>query len=157
MYKRQQQDIRERLDGLEPANDRGCLVEAHEIQAGLVYRDERVSVEAFPVAHGSWQAFGFKFVTSGRTIVISGDTAPAATLVEQAGGCDVLVHELYSVAGLRTRPPDWQRYHASVHTSSHELAQIASQVQPGLLVLYHHLPIRRREPLDNSGWCIVYL
>ena len=133
------QDVRERLDGLEPANDSGYLVEAYEIQAGLVYRDRCVSVKAFPVEHGSWQAFGFKFTTPDRTIVISGDTAPNAVLVEQARGCDVLIHEVYSVAGLQTRPPDWQRYHAHMHTSAHELAQIASQVQPGLLILYHQL------------------
>jgi ribonuclease BN (tRNA processing enzyme) len=134
-----QEDIRERLEGLEPANDRGCRVEAYEIKPGLVYRDERVSVDAFPVEHGSWQALAFKVTTPGRTIVISGDTAPSATLLEQARGCDVLIHEVYSVAGLQTRPPDWQRYHASAHTSSHQVSEIASQIRPGLLILYHQL------------------
>ena len=43
------QDIRERIEGLEPANKQGYLVIAHEIDAGLVYQDARVRVEAFPV------------------------------------------------------------------------------------------------------------
>jgi ribonuclease BN (tRNA processing enzyme) len=71
--------------------------------------------------------------------VISGDTAPAEVLVEKARGCDVLIHEVYSVAGLQTRPPSWQRYHTHMHTSSHELAQIAAQIRPELLILYHQL------------------
>jgi ribonuclease BN (tRNA processing enzyme) len=138
-----QQDIRERLEGLEPANHTGHQAIAHEIARdlapGVVYRDANVRVEAFPVRHGSWPAFGFKFITPDRTVVVSGDTAPTETIVEHSRGCDVLIHEVYSVAGFRTLPPAWQRYHAQVHTSSHELAQIAAQARPGLLVLYHQL------------------
>jgi ribonuclease BN (tRNA processing enzyme) len=91
------------------------------------------------VRHGSWPAFGFKFHTPDRTIVVSGDTAPTETIVEQSRGCDVLVHEVYSTAGFRTLPPAWQRYHVQVHTSTHELADIALQTRPGLLILYHQL------------------
>ena len=64
-------DIRERLQGLEPANDQGYHVNIREIQAGLIYKDEHVQVEAFPARHGSWEAFGYKFYTPDRTIVIS--------------------------------------------------------------------------------------
>ncbi len=32
-----------------------------------------------------------------------------------------------------------QKYHANVHTSSRELAEIASEVRPRLLILYHQL------------------
>ena len=39
-----QQDIDERLHGLEPANDRGYLVNVHEIEPGIVYRDSNVTV-----------------------------------------------------------------------------------------------------------------
>ena len=138
-----QQDIRERLEGLEPANHTGHQVVAHELARdlapGVAYRDANVRVEAFPVRHGSWPAFGFKFIAPDRTIVVSGDTAPTEMIVEQSRGCDVLIHEVYPVAGFRTLPPAWQRYHAQVHTSSRELAQIAAQVKPGLLVLYHQL------------------
>jgi ribonuclease BN (tRNA processing enzyme) len=51
----------------------------------------------------------------------------------------VLVHEVYSTAGFQTRSPDWRRYHAFFHTSSEELAGIATRAGPGLLVLYHQL------------------
>jgi ribonuclease BN (tRNA processing enzyme) len=134
-----QQDIRERLEGLEPAHPTGYHALAHEIRPGEVYHDANVRVEAFAVDHGSWPALGFKFHTPDRTVVLSGDTAPTETLVQQARGCDLLIHEVYSAAGFETLPLAWQRYHARVHTSSHQLAQIAAQVRPGLLVLYHQL------------------
>jgi ribonuclease BN (tRNA processing enzyme) len=133
------EDVRERLEGLEPANDTGYQVNAYEIKPGIVYRDERVTVEAFAVDHGSWPAFGYKFRTPDRTIAISGDTAAGARCIEAYRGCDVLIHEVYSAEGLEKRAADWQRYHASLHTSSHELAAIASEVQPELLILYHQL------------------
>jgi ribonuclease BN (tRNA processing enzyme) len=134
------EDIKIRTDGLEPSVADGYLVNVHEITAGVVFQDEHVRVIAFPVKHGSWKhAFGFRFETADRTIVISGDTAPTPTLIEQAKGCDVLVHEVYSQRGFATRPPEWQRYHSSFHTSSAQLAAIASEVKPKLLVLTHQL------------------
>lgn len=134
-----QADVHERLHGLEPANPHGYRVIAREIEAGVCYHDDRVTIGAFPVSHGAWPAFGFKFTTPDKTIVVSGDTRPVESVAEQAIGCDILIHEVYSVAGLFNRPPEWQQYHRSVHTSSHELAAIASRAQPGLVVLVHQL------------------
>lgn len=134
------EDIRERSQGLQPSNDKGWQVKVNEIaDPGAIFEDYNVKVEAFRVDHGSWPAFGYKFVTEDRTIVISSDTAPSMNLVEAATGCDILVHEVYSLTGFSRRPLEWQRYHATVHTSSRELAEIASKVKPGLLVLYHQL------------------
>lgn len=137
-----EEDIRERLQGLEPASPESYVVECHEIdndEPGIIFQDARVSVEAIPVVHGSWPAYGYKFTSADRTIVISGDTAPTPLLVEKAQDCDVLVHEVYSEVALNDRSDDWRRYHSSVHTSSYELAEIASQARPKLLVLYHQL------------------
>jgi len=133
------QDIHERLHGLEKADNLGWQVSARKIKAGIVYEDTSVTVEAFPVVHGTWKAFGYKFTTQDRTIVVSGDTAPAEAIVEKARGCDVLVHEVYSTSGFAKGPPHWQTYHASMHTSARQLAEIASRARPGLLVLYHQL------------------
>ncbi len=134
-----ERDIQERITGLEPANETGWRVEAADVKAGVVFVDEDVQVEAFPVQHGSWPAYGYRFLTPDRVIVISGDTRPVDSLVEAARGCDVLLHEVYSNQGLSGRPPEWQRYHSNVHTSARELGMIASSVRPGLLVLYHQL------------------
>ena len=140
ILKAYEQDIDIRLNGLEAAKPDGWKVNVHEIEPGVVYRDSNVTVKAFPVKHGSWaHAFGFRFETADRIIVISGDTTPTQTLIEHAKGCDVLIHEVYSQAGFQHRPPKWQRYHSSFHTSSLELARIAEEVKPGLVVLYHQL------------------
>ncbi len=134
-------DVRIRLDGLEPANEAGFRVNAHEIAPGVVYRDSVVTVTAFAVPHGSWpQALGYRFDTRDRRIVISGDTRATDAVVDQCAGCDVLVHEVYAQAGWEQLPSEWQRYHASFHTSAVDLGRLAARAQPTLLVLYHQLP-----------------
>jgi ribonuclease BN (tRNA processing enzyme) len=133
------EDIEDRLSGLEPIEQGGYLVQAHEIQERTVYDDSRVNVEAFTVAHGGLPSLGYKFRTRDRTIVVSGDTTPTATVVEAATGCDVLIHEVYSASRFERLPLAWRRYHSTMHTSTRELAEIASQVSPGLLILYHQL------------------
>ena len=133
-------DIKYRLYGLEPANNEGWRVNTHEISEGVVFEDDNVKVEAFPVRHGTWpNAFGYRFTTPDRVIVISGDAAPGASLEKYAQGADILIHEVYSVEGFQRRDPYWQKYHSTNHTSSHELGEIASRARPGLLVLYHTL------------------
>ena len=134
-------DLRIRTRGGEPAHHHDpARVIVHEIAPGLVYRDELVKVTAFAVKHGAWeQAFGYRFETPDRTIVISGDTGPESHIEDQCRGCDVLVHEVYSAAGFAKRPPEWQAYHARYHTSAPQLGAIASRARPKLLVLYHQL------------------
>lgn len=133
------EDLRERIEGLEPVSTNAYIINVHEINPGQFYQDDAVQVIAFPVRHGSWLAYGYKIKTPERTFVISGDTAPVDTMIEQARGCDVLVHDVYSVKGFSTRPADWQTYHANMHTSAHELGDLAQKIQPKLLVLYHQL------------------
>lgn len=134
------EDVRERLEGLEPANDGGQRLVAHEFAApGLVYEDARVRVTAFRVEHGSWPAWAFRFETADGRIVVSGDTAPCAGIEEAARDCDVLVHEVYSARACAALTPQWQRYHMAVHSSTRELAALARRVRPGLLVLVHQL------------------
>jgi ribonuclease BN (tRNA processing enzyme) len=140
ILKAYEEDIKIRLEGLEPANTEGYKVNVHEIEPGVIYEDENVNVKAFAVRHGSWaQAFGYRFETPDRTIVISGDTTPTRSVIENCNRCDVLVHEVYSQAGFERRSHVWRKYHSSFHTSSVELAKIASEARPGLLVLYHQL------------------
>jgi ribonuclease BN (tRNA processing enzyme) len=134
------EDIAMRLYGLEPQSSRNYRAVVREIEPGLVYEDQFVKVDAIPVPHGSWpEAFGYRLRTPDRTVVISGDTRPARALAEACSGCDVLVHEVYSAERFKTRPAEWQRYHAAVHTSTVELAELAKQARPKLLVLYHQL------------------
>ena len=138
------EDITIRTDGMERKfpehNNTGYKVNAHEIQPGIVYRDTNVTVTAFRVPHGEWQhAYGYRFQTPDRTIVISGDTSPGEELVKNAKGCDVLIHEVYTLAGFAKASADWQAYRLKYHTSSKQLADIATRTQPKLLILYHQM------------------
>jgi ribonuclease BN (tRNA processing enzyme) len=137
-------DIEDRLTGIDRLPRRGCRVNAHEIAPGVIYVDRNIRVTAFPVRHGDLAAFGFRFETPDRVIVISGDTAPTQNLVEHCEGCDVLIHEAYSERTYEELSPKWQRYRRSHHTSSRQLAALATRLRPGLLVLYHR---------SNAGGC----
>jgi len=140
ILKAYEKDISTRINGLEPANTEGYKVNAHEIKPGVVYRDSHVTVKAFSVRHGGWDyAFGYRFETPDRVIVISGDCVPGPGIIENSRDCDVLIHEVYSQAGFEKRTPVWQKYHAASHTSSLELGKIAAQVKPGLVILTHQL------------------
>ncbi len=133
-------DIRNRIDGLEPANPTGYQVRVHEIAPGQVFDDGNVTVTAFAVPHGDWEvAFGYRFQSADRSIVISGDTRASDAVVNACDGCDLLVHEAYSAERFRTRPPAWQAYHAKAHTSTTELADVAGRAAPKQLLLYHQL------------------
>ena len=133
-------DIRNRIDGLEPANTTGWQVNVHEITPGVVFDDGNVRVRAFAVPHGDWDvAFGYRFESAERSIVISGDTRASDAVVTACDGCDLLVHEVYSADRFRTRPPAWQAYHARAHTSTVELSALAARAHPRALLLYHQL------------------
>jgi ribonuclease BN (tRNA processing enzyme) len=135
-----QADIRNRIDGLEPANETGWRVNVHEIAPGIVLDDGNVKVTAFAVPHGDWeQSFGYRFDAADRSIVISGDTRASDAVVAACNGCDLLLHEVYSAERFKTRPEAWQRYHARAHTSTDELALLATRARPRQLVLYHQL------------------
>lgn len=132
-------DIDMRIHGLEQANPSGCRVNVYEVAPGKVFEADGISVNAFAVNHGKWDAYGYTFHTSDRVITLSGDTAPWDGMIDVYKGSDVLVHEVYSEYGLTEMPLKWQRYHRAMHTSTRELARIAAVVQPSLLVLYHQL------------------
>ena len=147
-------DIRYRIDGSEPANETGWNVAVDEIDEGIVYKDDLVEVVAFKVSHGSWEnAFGYKFTTADKTIIISGDTAPSDKLIEMAKGSDILVHEVYSQSGFDRRSEVWKNYHSKHHTSTNELAEIANIAKPKLLLLTHILfwGSSEEEILDEIG------
>lgn len=135
-----QEDIKYRLYGDEPANNQGWRVNAHEIEEGIIYNDINVKVEAFLVKHGSWpNAYGFRFTTPDKTIVISGDTAPCDNIIRYGKNADILIHEVYYQKGFDTKNELWKKYHSQHHTSTYELAEIAQKINPGLIILYHIL------------------
>ena len=136
------EDIHIRITGLEQANETGYKVNAHEIKPGVVYQDSNIKVTAFAVRHGTWPlALGYRFDAAGKSIVFSGDTAPAESVVEACNGCDLLIHEVYigspvNPDGGKT-PSQWTQYMKTFHTSAAELADIATRARAKTLVATH--------------------
>jgi ribonuclease BN (tRNA processing enzyme) len=134
------EDIDIRTNGLEHGNRTGYKVNAHEIKPGVVYKDENVTVKAFLVHHGSWrEAYGYRFETPDKVVVLSGDCAPSPSVIENCDGCDVLLHEVYTQLGYDESNADWRKYITNFHTSTKELAELATKAKPKLLVLYHQM------------------
>jgi len=138
------EDIRIRTGGMEHASKDGFKVNVHEIRPGVVYKDENVTVTAFPTRHGEWdETFGYRFDTPDRSIVISGDTTPTQAVIDACNGCDVLIHEALALKSLvnpvRSDVEGFDRraYAGKYHTTTTQLAELATKARPGLLVLYH--------------------
>lgn len=136
------EDIRNRIEGLEREPPEGYQVEVHETGPGIAYDSAGMRVTAFPVSHGNWaSAYGYRLDAPDRSIVISGDTRPSEALLEAARGVDVLIHETYPAE--RVAPEDrpggdlWPQYMREFHTSALELGRIAAECRPKLLLLTH--------------------
>src|ERR1700680_2093205 len=113
----------------------GFKVNAHEIKSGIVYKDANVTVSAFPTKH-VMESYGYRFDTPDRSIVISGDTSPVQATIDACRGCDVLIHEVIPLAEL-AKVPILQPFADKYHTTSAQLADLASQAKPRLLILDH--------------------
>jgi ribonuclease Z len=132
------EDIDLRQHGFEQGNATGYRVNVHPIRPDVVYRDENVTVTAFPVKHGNWkEAYGFTFQARDRRIVISGDTAPTDEVVKACNGCDLLLHEVFNPHGEELKEAHWKEYFRTFHTSPAELGDIARRARPKMLVVYH--------------------
>lgn len=118
----------------------------------VVLDEDGVKVTAFRVNHGPvGPAVGYRFDYKGRSVVISGDTAPSPVVAKYAKGVDLLVHEALSPtlvnlireASLRTGNAkraqimlDIQNY----HTRPEAAAAIARDDGVGALLLNHIVP-----------------
>jgi ribonuclease BN (tRNA processing enzyme) len=146
------EDIQIRVQGMDQASPEGWKVNVHEIAPGVVYKDGNVAVTAFPTRHGEWrETYGYRFDTADRSVVISGDTGPIQATIDACHGCDILIHEAVTLGWLERRP-ERRAYVAKYHTTTAQLAELAAQAKPRLLILYHNTIAWRRAvtPLASS-------
>ena len=129
-------ETRTNADGNQRRFPNGWKVNAHEIRAGVIYKDEKVTVTAFATKH-AMESYGYRFETPDRTIVISGDTNPVEATIKACNGCDVLVHEAQPLEVLAKMPESIQSFNSKYRTTTEQLAELANKAKPKLLVIYH--------------------
>jgi ribonuclease Z len=122
------------------------------VQEGLVYSHEGLTVTAFPVDHHPVpEAWGYRVDYNGRSVVISGDTAPNKGLIGAAEGADVLVHEAMDKdfaedIALRAEARGDERTATLIrdalpnHSTAEDAAFIAQNARVEALVLTHVSP-----------------
>lgn len=133
------------------------LVHVHELSAGgLVMQDEHVKVTSALVHHPPVvPAFGFRFDSRDRSVVISGDTTPSDNLIRLAQGADVLVHDALYVPGidrLVARVPNATSLKQSIlshHTTVEDAGRVAQAAGAKTLVLSHLVPAEDPEVTDQ--------
>jgi ribonuclease BN (tRNA processing enzyme) len=129
-------ETRTNPEGDQRGNPAGWKVNAHEIKPGVIYKDANVTVTAFPTKH-AMESYGYRFDTPDRSIVISGDTSPTDETIKACNGCDVLIHEARTLELFSKLPEDRRSFGAKNHTTSEELAALATKAKPNLLIAYH--------------------
>lgn len=118
----------------------------------VVLEEDGVKITAFKVNHGPVEpSVGYRFDYKGRSVVISGDTAPSPVVAKYAEGVDLLIHEALSPtlvnlireASLKSGNTkraqimtDIQNY----HTTPSAAAAIARDDKVGALLLTHIIP-----------------
>ncbi|MDW8338052.1 MAG: ribonuclease Z [Thermoleophilia bacterium] len=98
---------------------------------GLLQRGESVTLEDGSTVRPE-QVLGPP--RPGRKVVLAGDTAPAASVVDAAGGADLLVHEATFLAEERDRARETR------HSTAGEAALLAREAGVALLALTHVSP-----------------
>lgn len=139
-------DIHIRRDVDEKLPGEGVLVQAKDIEEGVVYEHDGLKVTAFFVDHGLVKpAMGYRIDFGGHSIVLSGDTRPSENLVHWAKGADLLIHEVIDPEGfIRERgslfKPEIVRQILGHHTTPEQAGTIFAAVKPKLAVYSHVIP-----------------
>ena len=126
-----------------------------DLDQPVIYDNEELKITAFKVIHEPVEpALGYKFEYKGRSLVITGDTSYAQSVIDNSMNADVLFHEaqanhmvdvLQNYAGENGAPlrskvmSDIKTY----HTTLLEAAEIANKANVKKLVFYHLTPAPR--------------
>ena len=128
----------------------------------VILQEDGVTVTAFAVNHAPvFPAAGYRFEYKGRSIVISGDTAPSPVLAKYARGADVLFHEGLQATMVsriqdamvrvnRTSAAKIMHDIPSYRTTPEDAARIAQEAGVRQLVFYHIIPALPLAYLDAA-------
>lgn len=126
----------------------GVRIRVVEIDEGLAWSADGVTVRAFPVDHHPVEpAFGFRVDHDGRAVALSGDTRYSESLIRNAAGVDVLVHEVAEAPeAFKQANPGLPRL--AHHTQAAEAGRVFAAVKPKLAV-YSHLVLAGGFPVAD--------
>jgi ribonuclease Z len=139
-------DIHIRRDVDEKIPGQGELVEAKDVEEGVVYENGGVKVTAFFVDHGLVKpALGYRVDFEGHSVVLSGDTRPSENLMHWAKGTDLLIHEVMDPEAFMVErgslfKPEAARQILSHHTTPEQAGAVFETVKPKLAVYSHVVP-----------------
>jgi ribonuclease Z len=130
-------DIRVRAHSY-PAD--GVKLDSTEIEEGVVFEEDGITITAFEVDHGGEQldAFGYRIDYNGRSAVLSGDTTYNENLISHSQGVDLLVHEITHGMGDGVERANLERIRRN-HTIPEDAGRVFAQTKPKLAVYTHIL------------------
>ena len=127
----------------EGANPIGAVLQAKDVDNGIVFEVDGVRVTAFEVDHAPVKpALGYRIDYAGRSVVVSGDTRVSESLVQHAAGTDLLIHEVIVPEALRRAgvPPNRLQVIVAYHTTPEQAGEVFARVRPRLAVYSHICP-----------------
>ena len=97
----------------------GAKLESEEINEGVVYSHDGITISTFEVDHGGEElpAFGYRIDYRGRSAVLSGDTTFNENLIHHAQGADLVVHEVTAASGSAAESAAQLKWIGSNHTT----------------------------------------
>jgi ribonuclease BN (tRNA processing enzyme) len=144
----------------------------HDVRPGMVHQDANVKVSAAETTHfafhtgaaaGKYKSFAYRFETSDRVVVFTGDTGPNDALTNLAKDADLLISEVSSVEermqGL-IKSGQWQamtpaeqagikRQMTQGHLSTDDVGKMAAQARVKTVVLTH---LTAKPDNDYTSW-----
>lgn len=121
-------------------DDDKARIESVEIEPGVVYQQEGVTIRAFLVEHAPVKpAYGYRVEFGDRVVVISGDTTYSENLVKHAQKADLLVHEITAVDPALLKRNKRLTSVVAYHTNPAQMVEVLNKTKPRLAVLNHVL------------------
>ncbi len=128
--------------------DAGGQLIAHEFDYkkinGVVYEANGVTITSTPAVHSLDGSVSYKLEWNGLSFVFGGDSAPNKWFIEQARGCDFVIHEcFYSPEGLQRflgfPPRQATQVAAYIHTPPDAFGKLMAEVRPRVAIGYHSI------------------
>jgi ribonuclease BN (tRNA processing enzyme) len=132
----------------------------HDVGTGMIYQDANIKVTAVENSHfafhkgpaaGKHKSYSYRFETTDRVIVFTGDTGPSDALTELAKGADLLVagteqfknrmHQMTNDGRWQVMTPDEQagirQQAAQAHMEPEAVGKMAARANVKTVVLTH--------------------